>query len=119
VHQASGVGLVSQQLTHHHITHQLLSHLSKPILQMHLPNTPLMAALLAMSIPATLASPVSCSGYLANPSDIAQCADYLTSIGTQACETYGGIATQFCQRGEAEVVGVGTGAVGVKTSSPW
>jgi hypothetical protein len=78
-----------------------------------------MAALLAMSIPATLASPVSCSGYLANPSDIAQCADYLTSIGTQACETYGGIATQFCQRGEAEVVGVGTGAVGVKTSSPW
>jgi len=87
---------------------------------MHLPTTQTTALLaLVVVLPSTLASPVSCSGYLASPSDIAQCADYLTSIGSQACETFGGIATSFCERGGAQVVGVGTGAVGIKTSSPW
>ena len=74
----------------------------------------------AAFLPATaLAADVYCDGYLAVPSDIAQCADYLTSLGSQACETYGGITTVFCERGGAQVVGVGVGRVGVKTSSPW
>jgi len=80
-------------------------------------NTALLA--IAALLPATLAQQVFCDGLQAKPSGIAQCADYLTSIGTQACVTYGGIATSFCKRGDAEIVGVGVGRVGVKTSSPW
>jgi hypothetical protein len=81
-------------------------------------NTALLATA-ALLLPATLANPVSCTGYQASPSDIAQCADFLTSLGSQACETYGGTSTVFCERGDAQIVVVGTGRVGVKTSSPW
>ena len=87
---------------------------------MHFTTTALLATAAFLLLPAaTLASDVACTGYQADPSDIAQCADLLTSLGSQACETYGGITTSFCERGGAQVVGVGTGAVGVKTSSPW
>jgi hypothetical protein len=86
---------------------------------MHLPTTTVLA-LAAFLLPAgTLASPVSCTGFLADPSDIAQCADFLTSLGSQACEVTGGFTAVFCERGSAQVVGNGVGAVGVKTSSPW
>jgi hypothetical protein len=49
---------------------------------MHLPTTTFLA-LAAFLLPAgTLASPVSCTGFLADPSDIAQCTDFLTSLGS-------------------------------------
>jgi hypothetical protein len=82
-------------------------------------NTALLLATAAFLLPATLAGDVACTGYLADPSDITYCANYLTSLGSQACETYGGITTSFCEHGGAQVVGVGVGSVGVKTSSPW
>ena len=73
----------------------------------------------AAFLPATLVQQVSCTGLQAKPQGIAQCIDYLTSIGTRDCVTYGGIATSFCKHGDAEIVAVGFGRVGVKTSSPW
>jgi hypothetical protein len=86
---------------------------------MHSTTTTALLATAAFLLPATLANQVSCTGYQASPSDIAQCADFLTSLGSQACETYGGISTVFCKRGDAQIVGLGVGSVGVKTSSPW
>jgi hypothetical protein len=86
---------------------------------MQLPTTTVLA-LAAFLLPAgTSANGVSCTGSLTDPSDIAQCADFLTSLGSQACVTFGGVPTVFCERGSAQVVGNGVGAVGVKTSSPW
>jgi hypothetical protein len=52
---------------------------------MQLPTTTVLA-LAAFLLPAgTSANGVSCTGSLTDPSDIAQCADFLTFLGSQAC----------------------------------
>jgi hypothetical protein len=86
---------------------------------MHLPTTTLLALAAAFLLPAGTLAKVSCTGVPAGLSDILVCADYLKSLGSQACEVTGGLTAVFCERNNAQIVGNGVGAVGVKTSSPW
>jgi hypothetical protein len=86
---------------------------------MHLPTTTLLALAGAFLLPVGSLAKVSCTGFPADLSDIEACADFLKSLGSQACEVTGGFMSFFCESGSAQVVGTGVGAVGVKTSSPW
>jgi hypothetical protein len=80
----------------------------------------LTTALLALSAALPSATAAVCSGYQADPSDIAACATELTNRGNEECKTYGGVATTWCQIGGARVVGFGViDPAGKETSMPW
>jgi hypothetical protein len=89
---------------------------------MHIRNTATLLTLAAV-LPSTLAAgEVTCTGFQVEPAGIAQCAQFLTSLGSQACVTFGGVATVFCERDGAQIVGVGELAhnrAGERVSFPW
>jgi hypothetical protein len=89
---------------------------------MHIPKTSLLAVAVLL-LPSTLAAgEVACTGLQVEPAGIAQCAQFLTSLGSQACVTFGGVATVFCERDGAQIVGVGELAhnrAGERVSFPW
>ena len=89
---------------------------------MHIPKTSLLAVAVLL-LPSTLAAgEVACTGFQVEPAGIAQCAQFLTSLGSQACVTFGGVVTVFCERDGAQIVGVGELAhnrAGERVSFPW
>jgi hypothetical protein len=87
---------------------------------MHYPSIKATTALLALSLAASTAYAVSCTGHQTNPNDLAACANELTARRTNLCTVTRGFTTTFCQIGDARVVGVGVGTPnGKETSSPW
>lgn len=89
---------------------------------MHIPK-PSFLALAVLFLPSTLAADeVACTGFQIEPAGIAQCAQFFTSLGSQACVTFGGVATVFCERDGAQIVGIGELAynrAGERVSFPW
>lgn len=87
---------------------------------MHFPSPVLALFAAAIALPTALAQSASCDGAYAQASDLAFCANELTQRGNDACSVVGGFTTVFCEKGDAQIVGVGVETPsGRETSSPW
>jgi hypothetical protein len=91
---------------------------------MHLPSAASLLALAVFLLPSTLAAnEVDChNGILVDPAGIAECAQFLSSLGQQPCVTFGGVVTSFCERRGAQILGIGYLAhkrAGERVSFPW